>query len=162
MAGNFEDFTREQVRALLQNQGNVGPAMARHVAERTGRSERNIIAASAAIGNFDPSNLETIAQAQARFVEAYEEHGISRHTLSKSSQEKIIYFAVALLVAGLLARCAIDSNSGESTLAEPSGTYAQCEAQLKPKLNKCLQGPQSTWEACGEAYMSELKSCTAN
>jgi hypothetical protein len=160
MSGNQDNFSREQVQAIIRRQGFLTPAMAKHIARLTGRSERNIIAASAAIGNFDPSRIETVAQAKARFVEGSAEQGGPALPISRSARKRIS-LAIALLIVGLIARWAVGSSASESPTGKRSDNYAQCEAELKPALNRCLQGPQSTWEACGEAYMRELETCTS-
>jgi len=79
---------------------------------------------------------------------------------SKSWPAKLTSFTLLLLAVGLLAHCVIGRSDETPSAQNPA--YANCEAQLKPKLNRCLQGPQSTWEACGEAYLSEMKSCTGH
>jgi hypothetical protein len=161
MPGNFDEFTTEQVRAIIKKQGFITAAMAKIIAEETGRSVRNIIAASAALGNYNQNSAENAHQARARYIPPSQKEGGWLLNLSGMSK-MIIYFALALFVTGLVARCVMNSGPDDDVSSgQVSSVYAQCEAELKPKLSRCLQGPESTWEACGEAYMSEFKSCTS-
>ena len=70
----------------------------------------------------------------------------------------LLGFGFVLLIVGLMGSC-VWRGLNQPTEAAHSIRYAQCERELKPKLEQCLKGPQSGWEACGQAYMRELESC---
>ena len=92
MSGNYDDFSRDHVKALIRRQGAITRAMAKVIAEKTGRTERNIIAASAAVGNY-AAGSETIEDARARFIAAD-----NRPRVASSWPRKVILAAVGLLM----------------------------------------------------------------
>ena len=82
----------------------------------------------------------------------------------------IIIGLIALIAWGVFHRSKPATSSAtvqpapatEQSVPQSSEQYQYCEQKIKPKLERCLEGPESGWPACRVAYLSELGRCTGH
>jgi hypothetical protein len=99
---------RAVIDADLKAQMQVSRAMTKVIAEKHGAAERVVIARAAALGIFDGKSKQTVAQAEAAYVEGRPSGGLSDRLL------KWIFVGVMVtLIVGGVSLCQSTATEGE-------------------------------------------------
>lgn len=139
----------------LRRQTHLNQAIAEIIAERNETTSRKVIARALILHlNYEQRSKMSSEEAAQVFVEG----PINETTRGKwNLLNGLLILLIPIILVG---NCVMRSYQNTNSTAT-SAKYVRCEADLKPKLNKCMaNGREDTWKDCGEAYMARMSECT--